>query len=56
MTRVVPRFDTLAAARYVSGPDEKRINLEEVFGENVFGLHQMASHLFIFFDYFLYCR
>jgi len=45
MSRVVPRFDTLAAAKYVSGPDEKRIDLEEVFGENLFGLHQMASRL-----------
>jgi glutamine synthetase len=46
MTRVVPRFDTLAAARYVSVPaPAKRIDLEEVFGENLFGLHQMASRL-----------
>ncbi len=52
MTRVVPRFDTLAAARHTSpahnGQDEKarkRINLEEVFGENVFGLSQMKARL-----------
>ncbi len=46
MTRVAPRFDTLAAAKYVSTPEaEKRIDLEEVFGENLFGLHQMGSRL-----------
>jgi glutamine synthetase len=47
---VIHRFDTLAAARYSSpatngGDDRKRTNLEEVFGENVFGLHQMKSRL-----------
>lgn len=50
MTRTVPRFDALAAARYASpandgGEDKKRIDLEEVFGENLFGLHQMKSRL-----------
>jgi glutamine synthetase len=47
---VIHRFDTLAAARYSSpatdgSDDRKRTNLEEVFGENVFGLHQMKSRL-----------
>jgi len=50
MTRVAPRFDTLAAAKYASpvtegGEDKKRTDLEEVFGENVFGLHQMKARL-----------
>ncbi|MCG6955203.1 MAG: glutamine synthetase III [Gemmatimonadetes bacterium] len=49
MTRVVPRFDILAAAKYASPSDgqeeKKRISLEEVFGENLFGLHQMKSRL-----------
>jgi glutamine synthetase len=48
MTRAVPRFDVLAAARYapVNGTQErKRFDLEEVFGENLFGLHQMKSRL-----------
>ena len=50
MTRVVPRFDILAAAKYDSpsnGHDErkKRVSLEELFGENLFGLHQMKSRL-----------
>lgn len=46
MTRVVPRFDTLAAAKYVSPPEtEKRIDLQEVFGDNLFGLHQMKSRI-----------
>lgn len=50
MTRVAPRFDTLAAATYVSptvdgGEGQKRTDLEEVFGENVFSLHQMKSRL-----------
>ena len=46
MTRVVPRFDTLAAAKYVTASaSEKRIDLEKVYGENLFGLHQMKSRL-----------
>ena len=46
MSRVVPRFDTLAAAKYVASPEtEKRIDLEQVFGDNVFSLHQMAARL-----------
>ncbi len=50
MTRVTPRFDSLAAARYappppVDGAAQKRIDLEEVFGENLFGLHEMKSRL-----------
>ncbi len=50
MSRVIPRFDTLAAAKYSSAPvaeggEQKRIVLEDVFGENVFGLHQMKSRL-----------
>ncbi|HSM61781.1 MAG TPA: glutamine synthetase III [Longimicrobiales bacterium] len=51
MTRVIPRFDTLAAVRFTptvpNGSDEerKKVNLEEVFGENVFGLGQMKSRL-----------
>ena len=47
---VIHRFDTLAAAKYSSpmsdgGDEQKRTNLGEVFGENVFGLHQMKSRL-----------
>jgi glutamine synthetase len=50
MTRVIPRFDSLAAAKYTPTPtngraDQERIDLEEVFGHNVFGLHQMKSRL-----------
>ncbi len=51
MTRVIPRFDILAAATYTSPPvvtnggDEKRPGLEEVFGDHLFGLHQMKSRL-----------
>ena len=49
MTRTIARFDTLAAARFDSTPSQgekqTRIDLEEVFGENVFGLHQMQSRL-----------
>ena len=44
MTRVAPRFDTLAAARYAppiadAGDDKKRTDLEKVFGENVRCVH-----------------
>jgi glutamine synthetase len=49
MTRVTPRFDTLAAARYSSpatdGDRKDRVDLESVFGENLFGLNQMKSRL-----------
>ena len=48
MSRVIPRFDTLAAAQYDSKPSmEKRhrTDLEEVFGENLFGQHQMQSRM-----------
>ena len=50
MTRMIARFDTLAAAKYTSatttdGAEQTRINLEEVYGENLFGLHQMKSRL-----------
>ncbi|MCG6988326.1 MAG: glutamine synthetase III [Gemmatimonadetes bacterium] len=49
MTRVIPRFDILAAAKYESpsnGREEKkRMDMEDVFGENLFGLHQMKSRL-----------
>ncbi|MDX1646298.1 MAG: glutamine synthetase III [Longimicrobiales bacterium] len=48
MPRVIPRFDTLAAAKYDSTPtgDKRhRIDIEEVFGENLFGLHQMKSRM-----------
>ncbi len=50
MTRVMPRFDPLAAARYGNAEstavrDERRMDLEELFGENLFGLHQMKSRL-----------
>ena len=50
MTRVIPRFDSLAAAKYTPTPangraEQERIDLEEVFGQNVFGLHQMKSRL-----------
>ena len=49
MSRVIPRFDVLAAARFSPATDingkHKRIDLAEVFGENVFGLHQMKARL-----------
>lgn len=48
MSRVIPRFDTLAAAKYESTPSgdkRHRIDLEEVFGDNLFGLHQMKSRM-----------
>ncbi len=49
MSRVAPRFDVLAAARFAPATNvigkHKRIDLAEVFGENVFGLHQMKSRL-----------
>lgn len=48
MSRVIPRFDTLAAAQYDSTPSvdkRHRTNLEEVFGENVFGLHEMKLRM-----------
>lgn len=49
MTRVIPRFDTLAAAKYestpVDGSQQKRIKLEEVYGKNLFGLHEMKTRL-----------
>ena len=48
MSRAIPRFDTLAAAKYDSTPTaekRQRTDLEEVFGENVFGLHQMKSRM-----------
>jgi glutamine synthetase len=50
MTRLLPRFDTLAAVRYASptnngGGRQTRVDLEEVFGDNLFGLHQMKSRL-----------
>src|SRR5690606_38251742 len=49
MPRTTPRFDTLAAARFAPVPENgvahKRIDLEEVVGENLFGLHQMKSRL-----------
>ena len=50
MTRVIPRFDSLAAAKYTPTVDNgratpERIDLEEVFGQNLFGLHQMKSRL-----------
>ena len=48
MSRVIPRFDTLAAAKYDSTPaveKRHRTNLEEVYGENVFSLHEMATRL-----------
>ena len=50
MTRTAPRFDILAAARYAphagnGAPNRTRISLEDVFGENVFGLHQMKARL-----------
>lgn len=48
MSRVIPRFDTLAAAKYDSTPSSQkrhRTNLEEVYGENLFGLHEMKSRL-----------
>lgn len=47
MTRA--RFDTLAAARYrfMNNENSKRtsVDLEEIFGENVFGLREMMSSL-----------
>ena len=49
MSRVIPRFDTLAAAQHESVPSDvtkrNRIDLEEVYGENLFGLHQMKSRM-----------
>ncbi len=54
MTRVAPRFDILAAARYKVSPKgsaerreekKKRVDLEAVFGDNVFGLPQMKARL-----------
>jgi glutamine synthetase len=48
MSRVIPRFDTLAAAKFDSPPGvEKRhrTDLEEVFGENLFGLHEMKTRM-----------
>ncbi len=48
MTRVIRRFDALAAAKYDSMPDggkRSRIDLEQVFGENVFTLHLMKARL-----------
>ena len=50
MTAVTPRFDPLAAARYASAVEKRgngkpRTDLEEVFGENLFGLSQMQSRL-----------
>ena len=51
MSSATPRFDSLAAARYgtpnaMDAPTAStRINLEQVFGENVFGLTQMKARL-----------
>jgi len=48
MPRVVPRFDTLAAAQFDSVPPVQkrhRTDLVEVFGENVFGIHQMGTRM-----------
>lgn len=48
MSRVIPRFDTLAAAKYDSAPTpdkHHRTDLKEVYGENVFSLHEMESRL-----------
>ncbi|GMV04140.1 MAG: glutamine synthetase [Gemmatimonadota bacterium] len=47
MTRA--RFDTLAAARHrapaANNGKRKPVNLEAVFGDNLFGLHEMKSRL-----------
>jgi glutamine synthetase len=48
MSRVIPRFDTLAAAKYDSTPTAEkhhRTDLESVFGENVFSIHQMKARI-----------
>jgi glutamine synthetase len=49
MSRVMPRFDTLAAARYTSASagngNGDRTDIEAVFGQNVFGLNQLKSRL-----------
>jgi len=49
MTRIVPRFDTVAAGSYQSDALEngkkKRIDLEEIFGQNLFGLTQLKARL-----------
>ncbi len=45
MTRVVPRYDAAAAKASTSADGEKRIDLEKVFGENVFGLHEMKARI-----------
>ncbi|MDP2959500.1 MAG: glutamine synthetase III [Longimicrobiales bacterium] len=47
MTRA-HRFDTLAAARHrapAESRERKSVDLEKVFGQNVFGLHEMKSRL-----------
>lgn len=48
MSRVIPRFDTLAAAKYDSPPAAEkhhRTNLEEVYGENLFSVHEMKARM-----------
>ncbi len=51
MTRVMPRFDTLAAARYTSAAagngngKSTRTDIEAVFGQNLFGLNQLKTRL-----------
>ncbi|MEQ1856715.1 MAG: glutamine synthetase III [Longimicrobiales bacterium] len=49
MSRVLPRFDVLAAARFALPADanakRKRIDLEKIFGENVFTQQEMKSRL-----------
>jgi len=50
MPKTTPRFDILAAARHTpqvgaNGAPQKRVDLVEVFGKNLFGLHQMKSRL-----------
>ena len=42
------RFDTLAAAKYdstIAIEKRNRTNLEEVFGENLFGLYEMKARM-----------
>ena len=49
MSRVLPRFDVMAAARFAPPADDngkrKRIDLEKIFGENVFTQQEMKSRL-----------
>lgn len=49
MTRTMPRFDTLQAARWTpaerNGASQKTTDLEAIFGTNTFGLAEMKARL-----------